>query len=176
MPVIHRTNRQSCLHLVFSKLIWKNSDELCAPHCLTFLFFNSERGARRDLDGDRRPDLYVCSDLASPDRIWLNRGDGGFRAAPATTVPEATGADTFVNAAEKTSDAGVPIVTQLASNARAGDVVTTTVTLPDGSTRVLSTTLKTADIQAGRISQLLTQSNLATDGAYSASTVSPNSL
>ena len=40
----------------------------------------------RDLDGDRRPDLYVCSDLASPDRIWLSRGDGGFRAAPATTV------------------------------------------------------------------------------------------
>lgn len=40
----------------------------------------------RDLDGDRRPDLYVCSDLASPDRVWLNRGDGGFRAAPVTAL------------------------------------------------------------------------------------------
>ncbi len=39
----------------------------------------------RDLDGDRAPDLYVCSDLASPDRIWLNRGNGVFRAAPPTS-------------------------------------------------------------------------------------------
>ncbi len=91
-------------------------------------------------------------------------------AAPATMVPEATAGDVYINAAEKTSDAGVPIVTQLAANARVGDVVTTTVTLPDGRTRVLSTTLNLADIQAGSISQLLGQSALATDGAYSVST------
>lgn len=36
----------------------------------------------RDLDGDRRPDLYVCGDLASPDRAWRNRGDGTFEAFP----------------------------------------------------------------------------------------------
>ena len=35
----------------------------------------------RDLNGDGLPDLYVCNDLLSPDRIWLNRGDGSFRAA-----------------------------------------------------------------------------------------------
>jgi hypothetical protein len=35
----------------------------------------------RDLNGDRAPDLYSCSDMASPDRIWLNRGDGRFQAA-----------------------------------------------------------------------------------------------
>ncbi|MEY4212974.1 MAG: hypothetical protein RL458_1200, partial [Pseudomonadota bacterium] len=97
--------------------------------------------------------------------------DAGRPAAPATLVPEAAGADRFINAAEKASDAGVPIVTQLAANARAGDQVTTTVTLPDGSTRVLSTTLKPADIEAGRISQLFAQSALAADGAYSASTI-----
>ena len=36
----------------------------------------------RDLNGDGRPDLYVCNDFQSPDRIWLNTGDGRFRAAP----------------------------------------------------------------------------------------------
>jgi hypothetical protein len=40
----------------------------------------------RDLDGDRVPDLYVCSDLSSPDRFWLNRGDGVFRPGPATAL------------------------------------------------------------------------------------------
>ncbi len=34
----------------------------------------------RDLNGDGRPDLYVCNDNTSPDRIWINRGDGHFRA------------------------------------------------------------------------------------------------
>jgi hypothetical protein len=36
----------------------------------------------RDLDGDGTPDLYVCNDFESPDRLWLNRGDGTFRAIP----------------------------------------------------------------------------------------------
>mgnify|MGYP000876626284 CR=1 FL=1 len=34
----------------------------------------------RDLNGDGHPDLYVCNDLQSPDRIWINQGDGTFRA------------------------------------------------------------------------------------------------
>jgi hypothetical protein len=38
----------------------------------------------RDLNGDGVPDLYVCCDMASPDRIWFNLGDGRFRAAPPT--------------------------------------------------------------------------------------------
>ena len=41
----------------------------------------------RDLDGDRRPDLYVCGDLASPDRAWRNRGDGTFEAFPRNAFP-----------------------------------------------------------------------------------------
>jgi hypothetical protein len=36
----------------------------------------------RDLNGDQAPDLYVCNDFASPDRIWLNDGRGKFRALP----------------------------------------------------------------------------------------------
>ena len=35
----------------------------------------------RDLNGDGAPDLYVCNDFASPDRLWINDGQGRFRAA-----------------------------------------------------------------------------------------------
>jgi hypothetical protein len=35
-----------------------------------------------DLNGDGAPDLYVCSDLFTPDRIWINDGTGKFRALP----------------------------------------------------------------------------------------------
>ncbi len=38
--------------------------------------------AFRDLNGDGAPDLYVCNDFESPDRIWLNDGAGRFRALP----------------------------------------------------------------------------------------------
>jgi hypothetical protein len=38
----------------------------------------------RDLNGDGAPDFYVCNDNASPDRCWLNNGDGTFRPLPAT--------------------------------------------------------------------------------------------
>jgi hypothetical protein len=34
----------------------------------------------RDLNGDGAPDLYVCNDFKSPDRIWINDGHGRFRA------------------------------------------------------------------------------------------------
>ncbi len=34
----------------------------------------------RDLNGDGWPDLYVCNDYWSPDRIWINDGRGHFRA------------------------------------------------------------------------------------------------
>jgi hypothetical protein len=34
----------------------------------------------RDLNGDGAPDLYVCNDNASPDRVWINSGHGTFRA------------------------------------------------------------------------------------------------
>ncbi len=35
----------------------------------------------RDLNGDGAPDLYVCNDYWSPDRLWWNDGHGHFRAA-----------------------------------------------------------------------------------------------
>ena len=36
----------------------------------------------RDLNGDGAPDIYVCNDSDSPDRIWINNGKGVFRALP----------------------------------------------------------------------------------------------
>src|SRR3989475_6248256 len=36
----------------------------------------------RDLNGDSLPDIYVCNDFYSPDRIWINQGSGRFRAIP----------------------------------------------------------------------------------------------
>lgn len=36
----------------------------------------------RDFDGDGTPDIYVCNDFWTPDRLWLNDGQGHFRAAP----------------------------------------------------------------------------------------------
>ncbi|MCX8107407.1 MAG: VCBS repeat-containing protein, partial [Verrucomicrobiae bacterium] len=36
----------------------------------------------RDINGDRWPDIYVCNDFQTVDRIWLNDGRGKFRALP----------------------------------------------------------------------------------------------
>jgi enediyne biosynthesis protein E4 len=36
----------------------------------------------RDFTGDGAPDLYVCNDYWTPDRMWINDGKGNFRAAP----------------------------------------------------------------------------------------------
>ncbi len=47
-----------------------------APHGLGL------SAAFRDLNGDGAPDLYVCNDLQTPDRIWINDGKGQFRALP----------------------------------------------------------------------------------------------
>ncbi|MBI2947251.1 MAG: VCBS repeat-containing protein, partial [Verrucomicrobia bacterium] len=33
-----------------------------------------------DINGDGAPDIYVCNDLYTPDRIWMNDGRGRFRA------------------------------------------------------------------------------------------------
>ena len=40
--------------------------------------------ARRLADG--APDIYVCNDFKSPDRIWLTDGKGHFRALPRLAI------------------------------------------------------------------------------------------
>jgi len=44
----------------------------------------------RDMNDDGAPDIYVCNDLFTPDRIWLNEGRGHFRAMPRTSVPNSS--------------------------------------------------------------------------------------
>ena len=36
----------------------------------------------RDIDGNGTPDIYVCNDFQTPDRIWINDGKAHFRALP----------------------------------------------------------------------------------------------
>lgn len=40
----------------------------------------------RDINGDGHPDIYVCNDFQTPDRLWLGDGRGRFREAPPLTV------------------------------------------------------------------------------------------
>jgi len=42
----------------------------------------------RDLNSDGAPDIYVCNDFWSPDRIWINDGIGRFRAVARTALPD----------------------------------------------------------------------------------------
>ena len=43
----------------------------------------------RDLNHDGFPDLYVCNDFQSPDRIWMNDGRGNFRALSGEAIRHA---------------------------------------------------------------------------------------
>lgn len=57
-----------------------------------------------DLNGDGLPDLYVCNDFYSPDRIWFNKGKGQFQAAPSTTVRKTSFASMAVDFADINRD------------------------------------------------------------------------
>ncbi|MFQ5824735.1 MAG: VCBS repeat-containing protein [bacterium] len=40
----------------------------------------------QDMDDDGDPDIYVCNDFESPDRIWINDGKGYFQAIPKIAI------------------------------------------------------------------------------------------
>ncbi|MGH7450135.1 MAG: CRTAC1 family protein, partial [bacterium] len=40
----------------------------------------------QDMDDDSDPDIYVCNDFESPDRIWINDGTGRFQAMPKLAI------------------------------------------------------------------------------------------
>ncbi len=44
----------------------------------------------RDINRDGWPDLYVCNDFDTPDRIWINQGDGSFRALEKTAMRQSS--------------------------------------------------------------------------------------
>ena len=39
-----------------------------------------------DINDDRAPDIYVCNDYFTPDRIWMNQQNGTFREVPAMAL------------------------------------------------------------------------------------------
>lgn len=58
----------------------------------------------RDLNGDGAPDIYVCNDFHTPDRMWLNDGRGGFRAVPSLAVRKMSYASMGVDFADLDRD------------------------------------------------------------------------
>ncbi|WP_143473853.1 Ig-like domain-containing protein [Limnohabitans sp. G3-2] len=86
---------------------------------------------------------------------------------PGVSLPEAPYG---VNAAEAASLGGTPLDISLPGNAAVGDVVTTTVTLPNGSTLTLSSVLTAADLAAGTVTQVIPTANLTVDGTWSTHT------
>jgi hypothetical protein len=58
----------------------------------------------RDLNNDGAPDLYVCNDFWTPDRIWINDGHGKFRAAPALAFRQTSGSSMGVDLVDLDND------------------------------------------------------------------------
>src|SRR6267142_3369698 len=63
----------------------------------------------RDINGDGHPDLYVCNDYWTPDRIWLNDGHGHFRAAPKLAFRETSASSMGVDMADLTRSGNLDI-------------------------------------------------------------------
>jgi hypothetical protein len=63
----------------------------------------------RDINGDGHPDLYVCNDYWTPDRIWLNDGHGHFRAAEKLAFRETSASSMGVDFADLNRSGNVDI-------------------------------------------------------------------
>jgi hypothetical protein len=58
----------------------------------------------RDLNADGAPDLYVCNDADSPDRVWINDGAGRFDALPRLALRHTSLSSMGVDAADLNRD------------------------------------------------------------------------
>ena len=65
--------------------------------------------AFRDVDGDGDPDLYVCNDFWTPDRLWLNDGEGRFHAASAEAWRNSSWFSMAVDSADVDRDGDVDL-------------------------------------------------------------------
>ncbi len=93
----------------FTAVSWTNGTFLDeAGHALTGAPLDWGLTATfRDLNGDGAPDLYVCNDFWTPDRLWLNDGAGHFHAAPALALRQTSGSSMGVDIADVNGD-GLP--------------------------------------------------------------------
>ena len=58
----------------------------------------------RDLNNDSHPDIYICNDFESPDRIWINNGDGTFHALPKLAVRHTSNSSMAVDFSDLNND------------------------------------------------------------------------
>jgi hypothetical protein len=58
----------------------------------------------RDINGDGLPDLYVCNDYWTPDRMWLNDGEHHFRAVPRLSLRHTSASSMGVDFADINRD------------------------------------------------------------------------
>jgi len=74
----------------------------------------------RDANGDGHPDIYVCNDFQTPDRLWLGDGRGKFHEAPPWALRNMSYASMGVDFADLDRDGRMDFVTveMLASDLR----------------------------------------------------------
>jgi hypothetical protein len=65
--------------------------------------------AFRDLNDDGAPDLYVCNDYWTPDRIWLNTGNGRLRAIDGPAIRKISASSMGVDFADVNHDGHLDI-------------------------------------------------------------------
>lgn len=65
----------------------------------------------QDLNGDGLPDLYVCNDFFTKDRIWINQGEGIFKSIQATAIRNLSFACMGVDMSDINRDGEVDIFT-----------------------------------------------------------------
>lgn len=65
----------------------------------------------RDINGDGFPDIFVCNDFHTPDRIWLNDGKGHFRAVPRVALRNMSYASMGVDFADVNRDGLMDFIT-----------------------------------------------------------------
>lgn len=65
----------------------------------------------RDINGDGYPDIYVCNDFQTPDRLWLGDGHGRFRESPPTAQRNMSYASMGVDFADIDRDGRMDFIT-----------------------------------------------------------------
>ena len=61
----------------------------------------------RDINNDTHPDIYICNDFESPDRVWINNGDGTFNLIPKLALRHTSNSSMAVDFSDLNKDGEV---------------------------------------------------------------------